>query len=75
MKMKIRVSITPDCIPSLIKMGFKVYVESDAGVMSSYTNDDYKKNGAKISTKLTDLYSKADIIVKIQKTCKKQKNQ
>ena len=39
-----RVSITPDCIPSLTKMGFKVFVESDAGVMSSYTNDDYKKN-------------------------------
>ena len=68
-----RVSITPDCIPSLIKMGFKVFIESDAGVMSSYTNDDYKKNGAKISTKLTDLYSKADIIVKIQRPVKNKK--
>ena len=61
-----RVSITPDCIPSIINIGFKVFIESVAGVMSSYTNDDYKKNGAKISTKLTELYSKADIVVKIQ---------
>ena len=68
-----RVSITPDCIPSLIKMGFKVFIESDAGVMSSYTNDDYKKNGAKISTKLTELYSKADIVVKIQRPVKNKK--
>ena len=41
--------------------------------MSSYTNDDYKKNGAKISNKLTDLYSKADIIVKIQRPVKNKK--
>ena len=27
-----RVSITPDCIPALIKMGFKVYVQKDAGI-------------------------------------------
>ena len=27
-----RVSITPDIIPSLIKMGFKVFVQSNAGL-------------------------------------------
>ena len=39
-----RVSITPECLASLVKMGFKVFVEADAGMSSSYTNDDYKKN-------------------------------
>ena len=44
-----RVGVTPDSVPSLKKMGFDVFVESDAGLASSFTNEDYKKAGAKIS--------------------------
>ena len=57
-----RVGITPDCISSLKKMGFDVFIESDAGLHSSFTNDDYKKNGAKISSNLKDLYNKTKIL-------------
>ncbi len=28
-----RVSITPDCVPSLFKMGFKVFIEKGAGLI------------------------------------------
>ena len=38
-----RVGVTPDCVTSLIKMGFKVFVQSNAGINSSYSDDDYKK--------------------------------
>ena len=37
-----RVGVTPDSIPSLKKMGFEVFVESNAGLASSFTNEDYK---------------------------------
>ena len=57
-----RVGITPDCVSALAKMGFKVFVQSNAGINSSYSDDDYKKVGAKISSKLNELYSKADEI-------------
>jgi len=65
-----RVSITPDIIPSLIKMGFKVFVQSNAGLGSSYTDDNYKKSGAVISSKLNELYSKADLVIKVQRPSK-----
>ncbi len=65
-----RVSITPDCVPSLIKMGFKVYVQKDAGIASSYTDYDYKKSGAKICTNLKELYTKANLVIKIQRPTK-----
>ena len=65
-----RVSITPDIIPSLIKMGFKVFVQSNAGLSSSYTDENYKKSGAVISTKLNELYSKADLVIKVQRPTK-----
>ncbi len=68
-----RVSITPDCVPSLKKMGFNVFVQKDAGINSSYTDDDYKKSGAKIVNKLSDLYKNADLVVKIQRPTKKKK--
>jgi NAD(P) transhydrogenase subunit alpha len=68
-----RVSITPDIIPSLTKMGFKVFVQSNAGLGSSYTDDDYKKSGAIISSKLTELYSKADLVIKVQRPSKQKK--
>ena len=67
-----RVSITPDCVPSLKKMGFNVFVQKDAGINSSYTDDDYKKSGAKIVNKLSDLYKNADLVVKIQRPTKKK---
>ncbi len=68
-----RVGITPDCIPSLTKMGFSVFVQSNAGIGSSFTDQDYKKNGAKISTNPRDLYKNADLVVKIQRPTKQKK--
>ena len=68
-----RVSITPDCVSSLKKMGFDVFIQKDAGLNSSYTDNDYKKNGAKISNKLVELYKNADLVVKIQRPTKKNK--
>ena len=68
-----RVSITPDCIPALTKMGFKVFVQKDAGIGSSYTDDEYKKSGARICSKLSELYGKANLVVKIQRPIKLKK--
>ena len=68
-----RVGITPDCVAPLVKMGFKVFVQSNAGINSSYSDEDYKKVGAKISKKLSELYSKAEIVVKIQRPIKNKK--
>ena len=68
-----RVGVTPDCVPALIKMGFKVFVQSGAGSASSYSDADYKKSGAQISSKLSDLYSKANVVVKVQRPLKTKK--
>ena len=65
-----RVGITPDCIPALKKMGFSVYIQSDAGINASYTNESYKKGGAKISSSLIDLYKNVDFVIKIQRPSK-----
>ena len=68
-----RVGITPDCIPSLSKMGFSVFVQSNAGIGSSFTDQDYKNTGAKISVNQKELYKNADLVVKIQRPTKQKK--
>ena len=50
-----RVSITPDCVSSLKKMGFNVCVQSNAGILSSFTDNEYKKSGATIISKSNEV--------------------
>lgn len=62
-----RVAIVPDVAGKLIKKGFDVIVEKDAGLSAGFTNDDYEKNGAKILSDVLELYGKSDIILKVQR--------
>ena len=68
-----RVSITPDCVSSLKKIGFEVFIEEGAGNGASFSDKDYKNAGAKISKHIKDLYQNAKLIVKIQRPFKSSK--
>ena len=58
-----RVAATPGSIKDLIKSGMEVHVESKAGIKSFITDQDYKDAGARVIDSVTELYSKADIII------------
>ncbi len=62
-----RVSITPDVTSKLIKKGFSVNVQKDAGINAGFTNGQYESAGAKIVEKAEELYASADIILKVQR--------
>ena len=61
-----RVAITPKSVKALIKNGFQVIVEKDAGVGSFYKDSDYEAAGATTADTKT-LYSSGDLLVKINK--------
>ncbi len=61
-----RVACIPDVASKLIKSGFQVHVEKDAGLNAGYTNEMYEKAGAKV-VDLNELYSSADVVVKVQR--------
>ena len=46
-----RVAIVPSTISALSKKGYDFFVESDAGLLSNYSNEDYTSAGAKIVEK------------------------
>ena len=62
-----RVSVTPDTASKLIKLGFDVVVEKNAGMKASFTDKRYEKVGAKIVKDTVELFSQSDVILKVQK--------
>jgi alanine dehydrogenase len=61
-----RVAITPAGVYALIKAGHKVIIEKSAGCGSGIEDDAYISAGAEIFNKNTDIYQKADLIVKVK---------
>lgn len=62
-----RVAMVPDVAGKLIKKGFEVFIERDAGLNAGFTNEEYEKVGVKVLSDLKELYSKSDIILKVQR--------
>ena len=60
-----RIAITPGTIKSYIKFGFKVIAESGAGALSHISNESLKESGAEVIEKNSDIYQKANIIIKV----------
>lgn len=62
-----RVACIPDVASKLIKSGFEVILEKNAGLSAGSRDDQYIKAGAKIADTVEELYSNADIIFKVQR--------
>ncbi|GMU95473.1 Re/Si-specific NAD(P)(+) transhydrogenase subunit alpha [Ignavibacterium album] len=62
-----RVACVPDVASKLIKSGFEIIVEKNAGLNAGFRDDQYIKAGAKIANSVEELYANADIIFKVQR--------
>jgi alanine dehydrogenase len=67
-----RVAVTPAGVMEFIKHGHTVYVQSTAGEGSGFSDAEYKKAGAKILPKIEDVYSKAQMIIKVKEPIAKE---
>ena len=61
-----RVAITPSGVHELVRNGHEVYVETDAGIGSSISNEDYVAAGAKILDYADDVWATGDLILKVK---------
>lgn len=61
-----RVSITPEGVSCLVKHNHKVIIEKSAGIGSGFLDEDYRKAGAIIVSCAEEVYSEAEIIVKVK---------
>ncbi len=62
-----RVAATPETVKKYIALGLQVWVETGAGEKSRYPDASYEAAGAKIVSSPADLYSDADIVLKVQR--------
>lgn len=60
-----RVALVPVVIPALIKAGFEVVVETDAGKEAGYPDKQYADKGAKIFPNRSAVFGAADIVVQV----------
>jgi alanine dehydrogenase len=61
-----RVALTPRSVASLVSSGIKVAVEHGAGAKSGFSDADYVSSGAQIAKDAAELYSIADLVVKVK---------
>jgi NAD(P) transhydrogenase subunit alpha len=61
-----RVAVTPENVSRLIKMGFSVAVEHDAGAGAAFGDDDYVAAGATIVADTRQIWQAGDIVLKVQ---------
>src|SRR5437016_11082464 len=60
-----RVGLVPKVVPSLVKAGFEVVVETGAGMEAGYPDAHYVEKGAKVLTDRAAVFSAADVVVQV----------
>ena len=60
-----RIPLVPGAVNLLVSNGHKVYIETNAGLSSSFSDKEYSDSGAKICYDVKEVYQ-ADIIVKVE---------
>jgi NAD(P) transhydrogenase subunit alpha len=60
-----RVAVIPATVKQFVSAGFKVIIESNAGIKSQILDSDFKDSGAEIISSANDIFSKADMILKV----------
>src|SRR4030042_2908861 len=61
-----RVAVVPAGVKALLKVGSEVLVQSGAGAGSSFSDEKYAAEGARIVKDSRPVYAEADVILKIQ---------
>jgi alanine dehydrogenase len=61
-----RVAITPIGVHELVAHGHEVYIEQDAGVGSSISDDEYVAAGARILPSADEVWGTGDLILKVK---------
>ncbi len=61
-----RVSVIPGMVPSLVKAGAEVLVESGAGQYAGFPDSLYTNKGAKIVEKRSDVFAESDVVLQVR---------
>src|SRR5271157_2022290 len=60
-----RVALVPAVLPSLLKAGFEVVVESGAGAAAGYPDAEYTAKGGKMIPERAEVFKAADVVLQV----------
>ena len=61
-----RVALIPEAAAQLVSLGHEVYIETQAGILSGYCDEDYTSLGIKVLPDAEAVYKAAKLIVKVK---------
>ena len=61
-----RVATVPEVVEKLVKLGFRVCVESGAGAAANFSDEAYRAAGADILGEAAEVWASADIVFKVR---------
>lgn len=61
-----RIAIVPGGVETLIHRGHRVIIEKGAGLGSGFSDEEYIKAGARISDRRKDVFTEADLVLKVK---------
>ncbi len=61
-----RVATVPEVVAKLVKLGFRVAVETGAGNAANFADDAYRAAGAEVLPTAADLWARSDIVFKVR---------
>src|SRR5689334_25360538 len=61
-----RVATVPEVVAKLVKLGFRVAVETGAGDAANFADDTYRAAGAEVVPAAAELWAKSDIVFKVR---------
>jgi len=67
-----RVGVTPAGVKALVESGHKVLVETHAGTLSAFTDDEYQAAGAEIVGSAYDVWRLSGMVVKVKEPVEKE---
>ena len=62
---ELRVAATPKTVTRLIKQGFEVYIQNNAGVKANFSNKEFEAAGATIVPTAIEIYTNSNIVLKV----------
>ncbi|HQQ94360.1 MAG TPA: Re/Si-specific NAD(P)(+) transhydrogenase subunit alpha [Bacteroidia bacterium] len=63
---ELRVAATPKTVKRLQKQGFEVLIQKGAGEKANFSDKEFEEAGAKILAGASDIYTQADILLKVK---------
>jgi alanine dehydrogenase len=61
-----RVGLTPSSVKTIVNHGHSVYIQNNAGFNVGFSNDDYINAGAEILDTAAEIYSHAELVIKVK---------